>query len=773
MSRLVPRRSIALLLAGFVLISGVEVASHSARAAVVAADVERAIRDGVDYLRAKQLRDGSWPGQLGTTQLVTLALLTAGEPADSPHVARALAYLRGTSPIELNNTYAISLQVMAFAAADPAAFRASIAQGVDWLERSQMQGVATGVVVRDGRIRGIGGVGTGTWTYNARGGGGSGDNSNSQYALLGLHAGSEAGIRVKPEVLAAARRHWLSVQNRDGGWGYNDRGSNVTGSMTCAGLSSLLITGLKRYQNQEALVGDAIHDCGIGGDDPSIRRGLDWLASHFRVTENPGSGRQWHYYYLYGLERVGRLSGQRFFGGHDWYREGAEVLIREQDRFSGGWQGGGDAGPIIGTSFALLFLGKGRAPVVVNKLRHGPGNDWENDPDDVRNLVNLVSRDWGHLLTWQVVDPEAATVEDMLQAPIAYLNGHEAPILGPDARQVLRDFLDQGGVLFAESCCGRPEFDRGFRALMEGIFPEPEARLRPLPPEHPVWRSRFPLSPDVHPLWGIDRGCRTVVIYSPGDLSCYWNQMEAHPGSPSVIKAQRVGQNVVDYATGREVLGKLDARTVVRLRPESPRRGALHIAKLKHGGDWNVAPLAVPNLTSALRNGLGLDVVIDHRAIVPRDPNLVHYPLLYIHGRAGLSFGPDDLIAIRRHLDPGGGTIFADAACGSPDFDAAFRRFVAELLPDRPLVPIPPDDPLLGREVGYDLSEVRYTKGAGGARARPQLEGVQIDGHWAIIYSKFDIGCSLESQAGIDCPGYVHEDALKIAANIVLYATLP
>ena len=46
------------------------------------------------------------------------------------------------------------------------------------------------------------------------------------------------------------------------------------------------------------------------------------------------------------------------------------------------------------TSFALLFLAKGRSPVLINKLRHGPGNDWNNDADDIGNLVGLVSSDW-------------------------------------------------------------------------------------------------------------------------------------------------------------------------------------------------------------------------------------------------------------------------------------------------------------------------------------------------------------------------------------------
>ena len=43
---------------------------------------------------------------------------------------------------------------------------------------------------------------------------------------------------------------------------------------------------------------------------------------------------------------------------------------------------------MVATSFALLFLAKGRAPVLINKLRHSPDQDWNNDPDDVRNIVS-------------------------------------------------------------------------------------------------------------------------------------------------------------------------------------------------------------------------------------------------------------------------------------------------------------------------------------------------------------------------------------------------
>ncbi len=54
----------------------------------------------------------------------------------------------------------------------------------------------------------------------------------------------------------------------------------------------------------------------------------------------------------------------------------------------------------------------------------------------------------------------------------------------------------------------------------------------------------------------------------------------------------------------------------------------------------------------------------------------------------------------------------------------------------------------------------------------PYLEGIQLGGRWAVIYSKYDISCALEQQASQVCPGYVHEDALKLAVNIVLYSIL-
>jgi hypothetical protein len=742
--------------------------SASCRAAVTREEVERSIREGVRFLKGLQRDDGSWEdverdARTGVTSLVTLALLTAGEKPDSPTIRKALAYLRGFGPSDLRSTYAISLQTQVFAAAEPERDQLRIAANVGWLENAQ---------IRPGDPQ----YWPGSWTYSDSKRGRPGDNSNTQYALLGLYAASEVGVPVKPSVWELSRTYWERSQKHDGSWAYTPDSSMPSASMTCAGISSLIISGLRRFQGQEFLQGEAIQNCGKVGVNRNLQAGIDWLANNFQVGQNFPAGQQWKYYYLYGLERAGRLTGVRFFGQHDWYRLGAEELVHEQNKLSGFWQGALiESDRVLATSFALLFLAKGRAPVLINKLRHTPPGDWDNDPDDIRNIVNIVSHDWKHLLTWQVVDPKFATVTELLQAPIIFFNGHHAPEFSDTALKNLREFVEQGGFLLAEACCGNPEFDRGFKDLMKQVFPEEQYKLRPLLEDHPVWRAHHLLSPDMHPLWGIEHGCRTVVIYSPMDLSCYWNQAERSSSNPAVIKAIKVGQNVIDYATGREMpADKLTIREVHNFKSDQGKRSALRIAKLMHAGDWNVAPQAIPNLMDALRKPpYRWNVVVAQKDLFPRDPNLIFYPLIYIHGRASLRFGKEDLEALRRHLDPGAGTLFADAACGSAAFDAAFRRFVIELLPNNPLVPIPRDDELYTVKVGADLSDVQYTKGAGGGRDYPQLEGVKLNDHWAIIYSKFDIGCALERHTGIECKGYTYESALKIAGNIVVYSTLP
>jgi hypothetical protein len=282
-------------------------------------DVDKAIREGVRFLKATQRDDGSWSdvemeARTGMTSLITLALFAAGEMHGSPPVDKALEYLRGFGPEQLHSTYAMSLQTMVFAneAAEPKRDLMRIAANVRWLEQAQIK---PGEPV----------FWPGSWSYSDSKRARTGDNSNSQYALLGLLAAKEAGVPVKPEVWALARAYWEKSQKLDGSWAYTPEASRMSASMTCAGISSLIIAALGHGQGQDLPQGASIQNCGKGGVNRNVQRGIDWVASHFWVNQNFGDGQQWRFYYLYGLERAGRLAGIRFFGQHDWYRTGCRA----------------------------------------------------------------------------------------------------------------------------------------------------------------------------------------------------------------------------------------------------------------------------------------------------------------------------------------------------------------------------------------------------------------------------------------------------------------
>jgi hypothetical protein len=205
-----------------------------------------------------------------------------------------------------------------------------------------------------------------------------------------------------------------------------------------------------------------------------------------------------------------------------------------------------------------------------------------------------------------------------------------------------------------------------------------------------------------------------------------------------------------------------------------PGRGALTLARLRHGGDWNLAPEALPDLCRFLRDDRHFDISLKPTDLFPRDPNLVHDPLLYLHGKGAIDFTEEDKNVLRRHLSPGGGTLFADASELRGEFDASFRRLVADLLPGHPMVPIPPTDDIYDKkDRGFKIDHASRTLKAGAEEGFPILEGVWIDGHWAVIYSRLDIGSALEKPGKIAGKGLTHQTALEIATNVVLDATTP
>ncbi|MEZ6115127.1 MAG: DUF4159 domain-containing protein [Pirellulaceae bacterium] len=482
-------------------------------AEITAEQVRRSIDRGVRYLKSKQKADGSW-SELpsfsgGKTAICCLALLNAGVPVDDATIQRALKYLRDDANLD-QRTYVVALQTMVLCQADPNRTDL-IAANVRWLEEAQLKTANE----KD----------NGGWTYNNAKAGA--DPSNSQFALLALYEAERLrldNIQVKESTWRRAQTYWNYWQRKDGSWGYREDQPS-SGSMTCAGIASSIITAGQIADSDANVADGQVQCCGPQADLDSVERGIEWLSKHFTVHGNPAALPEYRgsyiLYYIYALERVGRMSGQRFIGQHDWYREGAEMLVNSQDIAEGFWEMTDDDRELE-TAYALLFLSKGKRPVLVSKMAR-PGNDWNHHRHDMANLTRHLETRWRKDMTWQNVDIGAASLEDLLQTPVLFLSGSEAFDLTAAQKANLVAYINSGGFIFAEQCCGGTGFDRSFRSLMAELFPDNQLQL--LPPTHPIWYAEEPIR-FAQTLEGLDACCqcgllprRSVLLLGTGGQS--------------------------------------------------------------------------------------------------------------------------------------------------------------------------------------------------------------------------------------------------------------
>src|SRR5262249_40643882 len=149
--------------------------------------------------------------------------------------------------------------------------------------------------------------------------------------------GKQGGAVIKREIWEGIRDYYVRTQKKGGEWDYLPQG-NASGSsltMTEAGVCGLLIAAMELNSDREIDNGDgSFGKCGQYEDDKNLKLGMGWLArpGSFQIAEQPIA----LFYNLYGIERVGRLSGERFIGRYDWYREGCKWLVRNQHE-DGSW----------------------------------------------------------------------------------------------------------------------------------------------------------------------------------------------------------------------------------------------------------------------------------------------------------------------------------------------------------------------------------------------------------------------------------------------------
>ncbi|MBI2438903.1 MAG: DUF4159 domain-containing protein, partial [Lentisphaerae bacterium] len=128
----------------------------------------------------------------------------------------------------------------------------------------------------------------------------------------------------------------------------------------------------------------------------------------------------------------------------------------------------------------------------------------------------------------------------IFDTPILYLTGHETFQFSGAEAQNLREYLNKGGFLLAEACCGRRAFNAAFMAEMKKIFPDRsfnsvpvESPLFALPNQikslgvTPALSAQLSGKTTIPPsLLGLEVNGQLAVIYSPYGLSGGWEMAQ-------------------------------------------------------------------------------------------------------------------------------------------------------------------------------------------------------------------------------------------------------
>jgi hypothetical protein len=423
-------------------------------------------------------------------------------------------------------------------------------------------------------------------------------------------------------------------------------------------------------------------------------------------------------------------------------------------------------------------------PVLLTKIRTADAEDWARTPHDLKKLLEWMSGEMGasfssNIKAWSEISTNPR------ENPVLYRSGYKSFKLEPTEASRLREYMRNGGTVIFNALVGHPDFYQSALEAARQILPEnPVYRLRL---DHPLFSSyheikevkyrdraiRDGVVTDAYPWFdGVDIDNRTALIISRWDIAMGWEKNRNDSWGYEDADARRLGANLISYVTAMQEAGFSAGKSVELADGGGSKSGSLRVGWVTHAGPWKTRPAALPMLLRKFNEATGAPVSLESQEVVLSDTSMLETPMLYLTGTTDFALDENERANLRQFLLKGG-VLFAEAGDGRSSFDTAFRAEIAQILPEHPLVPVPPNSTLLHEPNEVATVKVRPALAAQLNKRRttaPELLTAEINGATGVIYCPRDLSAGWEQAPAPYAVGYEAADSIALGVNILFHA---
>ena len=419
---------------------------------------------------------------------------------------------------------------------------------------------------------------------------------------------------------------------------------------------------------------------------------------------------------------------------------------------------------------------------VIGKIKYDKKTEvWNSARGDLDGLMDFFNTTLKMQYGYKTVILNEFTY-DVNETPVLYITGHSDFTFTKDQVGKIRQYLDAGGFLIGDACCGSEIFSKAFKRECEKIYTN--IPLRKAPPDHPIYLTYFHLDRVKYnrtiegntsgsaQIYTIDIGCRSAVIFHQYNLSCGWNGIQYDRPvvkSIAIDDALKLGVNEILYILEYRKYAKIFEDIKVN-NSKNISKNQFTFAQVKHTGDWDPHK-GFSNFLESLKEKTKGRYNIGRKTVSLRDRDLFSYPFLYLTGHHAFSLSQSEFKNLKTYLEKGG-FLLIDNCCGRQIFDESVQQLMVSLSENSKLSLIEKTHPLY--HCFYEIQGVHYTREVVGDDVKslyqPVLQGLKVNNHYAVVYSRFGLGSGWQNVYIPHSRRIQHQDSINLGVNIVVYA---